>query len=1130
MWDRDRRGLLCRPAHRYENVELELSVAWDPPDSEGTLPFVDSKGRSGGLALFWQNEAELEIQNYSRRHINATIPLGDGGKWKLTCFYGHPETSKREEAWSLLRYLATLGPEMWACMGDFNEILESSEKCGGGGRPRGTNGGFSEGVAARVTVERSTRSDRNPILLCLQKMPTGSYKKKRRFMYEATWAKEKTCSKLIKKEELRWRQRAKVDWIKHGDRNTKFFHAIANQRHQRNQVVHICDERGIICDTQESTEKAFWDFYSKLFTTEGTKGVKQCLRATQRRVTDDMNSSLLAEFTGEEVSRAVNLMAPLMALGLDGFTICFYQDNWTTVGVEVCNSVLPFLNSGIIDADLNYTYIALIPKTKNPTSVTEFRPISLYNVLYKIVSKVLTNRLKGILPEIISITQSAFIPGRLITDNILAAYETLHSMHTQMWGKEGFMVVKLDMSKAYDRVELNFLEKVMRRLGFADRWTNLIMACVRSINYSILVNGCPSGRIYPTRGIRQGDSLSPYLFILCAEALSSLLTRADQKGFLRGVPTSKKGPRLNHLFFADDSLLFCRTNVTNWRQLTKLLEKYEKASGQKLNRAKTSIFFSKNTSAANKQQIVEAFGIPTSQRYDSYLGLSALVGRSRTQAFQGIKDRIWKRLQDWKVKLLSQAGKEILLKAVIQAIPTYSMNVFLLPKCLCMEINSMMQRFWWGHQANDKKIHWMSWDRMSRSKASGGLGFRDLVCFNRALLAKQGWRLWSTPDSLTAKIMKAKYFPNGTYLEASLGSKPSYARRSIHSARVLVKEGLTWRIGSGTQVRIWGDKWIPRPHTFQIQFPPKMLPASATVSELIDRDLRWWNCPLINSIFNSEEARMIMSLPLSLTNQPDCQIWRGSANGEFTVKSAYHMVKEQEAIIKAESSARAGTNELWKVLWNLPLPNIEKVFMWQACNNLLPTKDNLLRRKVSNDPYCPMYENEAETTGHILCSGGRGGVSTGDGDRYYRNSPCRGRTNEEMEAPPQGFLKTNWDAALDLKKGTIEALALFHAVNFSKDLGIEKLMLEGDALNMVTGVKSNFFHMGRYGQIFKDIKSLLSTFLIWECHHVCRSGNRAAHELAKEACKQVVEKSWSFVIPRCIRDIVLTDQTELPIL
>lgn len=257
----------------------------------------------------------------------------------------------------------------------------------------------------------------------------------------------------------------------------------------------------------------------------------------------------------------------------------FYQNNWEVVGDEVCNAVLTFFRTGHLDGFINHTHIDLIPKLANPSRVTEFRPISLCNVLYKIVAKVLANRLKCILPLIISSNESAFIPGRLISDNILIAYETLHSMHSRMWGKEGYMAIKLDMSKAYDRVEWDFLAAVMRRMGFTSRWVDLIMECITTVSYSIIVNGQPVGNFLPSRGLRQGDPLSPYLFLMCAEVLSTQLQQAEQMGLLRGVPTSPKGPRLNHLFFADDSLLFCKASVYEWQVLSNLLEVYEGASG-----------------------------------------------------------------------------------------------------------------------------------------------------------------------------------------------------------------------------------------------------------------------------------------------------------------------------------------------------------------------------------------------------------------------------------------------------------------------------------------------------------------------------------------------------------------------
>ena len=238
-------------------------------------------------------------------------------------------------------------------------------------------------------------------------------------------------------------------------------------------------------------------------------------------------------------------------------------------------------------------------------------------------------------------------------------------------------------------------------------------------------------------------------------------------------------PRINHLFFADDSLILMRACSRNAQELGRILQVYEKASGQMVNRDKSAVLFSPNTSSIDKAEVRQALNIAQEAKNEKYLGLPVSIGKSRKKAFEYIKKKIWVRIKGWQEKLLSKAGKEILIKAVAQAIPTYAMSCFELTKGLCDELNSMIGRWWWSQNDKKNNIHWLAWDKLTLSKSNGGLGFRDLHLFNMAMLARQAWRLLVCPDSLCAQVLKAKYFPNGSILQCEARDGISYTWRSI---------------------------------------------------------------------------------------------------------------------------------------------------------------------------------------------------------------------------------------------------------------------------------------------------------------------------------------------------------------
>lgn len=451
------------------------------------------------------------------------------------------------------------------------------------------------------------------------------------------------------------------------------------------------------------------------------------------------------------------------APGPDGFSTSFFHANWESIGPAICTEIKAFFQTGILPTSINERYVRLIPKIHSPRRVNDYRPIALCSVLYKIISKILTKRLKPILTNLISENQSAFVPGRAIADNVMITHEVLHFLKSCGAKKYCSMMVKTDMSKAYDRLEWGFIRLVLEKFGFSQIWITWIMECITTVSYSYIVNESPRGKVRPSRGIRQGDPLSPYIFTLCSEILSGLCKKAQEEGSLQGLRVSRGSPRINHLLFADDTMFFCKTNNSSIEALNKILKDYEAASGQCINKEKSAITFSREAPQDLKNRVKEKLQISKEGGVGKYLGLPEHFGRKKKDMFTSIVDKIKQKAQSWSSKFLSTAGKLVLLKSVLATMPSYAMSCFKLPMSLCKRIQSALTRFWWDTNTTKKKMAWISWDKLTKAKKEGGLGFRDIQSFNDAMLAKLSSRILEEPNCVLARVLKGKYCNDSSF-------------------------------------------------------------------------------------------------------------------------------------------------------------------------------------------------------------------------------------------------------------------------------------------------------------------------------------------------------------------------------
>lgn len=372
-------------------------------------------------------------------------------------------------------------------------------------------------------------------------------------------------------------------------------------------------------------------------------------------------------------------MSALKAPGPDGFQALFYQKNWELLAPSVHKLALDVLNGKGLPEGLNNTFITLLQKVEHPESATQFRPIGLCNVAYKIITKVIVNRLKPVLPFLISNTQASFVPRRQITDNVVIMQEVLHTMRKKQ-GKKGLRAIKIDFEKAYDRLRWSFILDTLLQMNIPYLLVTVIMECVTTASLQVLWNGEPTQRFKPSRGIRQGDPLSPYLFVMCMERLYQTIQETIADGRWKPIRVNRDGSQLSNLFFADDIVLFVEADTDQAKIINECLNRFCSASGQKVSRPKSRVYFSKNTSLELQTEICANLHIEATEDFGFYLGMPTLTSRVTKATFQHICERIDRRLAGWKTRYLSLAGRITLAKSTVSPMAFYSIQTAKIPR------------------------------------------------------------------------------------------------------------------------------------------------------------------------------------------------------------------------------------------------------------------------------------------------------------------------------------------------------------------------------------------------------------------------------------------------------------------
>lgn len=763
----------------------------------------------------------------------------------------------------------------------------------------------------------------------------------------------KNYSLALQMEEDFLKQKSRVQWLKGGDRNSSYFFKAINGRRNRNKIISITGEDGSLIENEEGIKEAAIHYFKDIMggTHSSIASDFNIPSLFNNHISQDQATAMTRDVTHDEIRDVCFSLHSNKAPGPDGFNAHFFKKTWDIIGRDVIGAVLEFFHTGHLLKEINATILALVPKVQNPTLMKDFRPIACCNTLYKIIAKIIANRIKVVLPDIIGSSQSAFVKGRKIGDNILLVQELMRDYHKNVGSPK--CALKVDLMKAFDMVDWGFIMETLAALHFPLQIRQWIKACITTPKFSININGELAGFFNAKRGLRQGDPMSPYLFVIAMEVLSKLLSKSihDAPNFKYHWKCDKV--KLSHLCFADDLILLCHGSYDSALALKKAIDDFSAISGLKANPLKSNIFLT-SVPPDIKQQIVDLFGYSMGSLPIRYLGIPIISTKLKLADCSPLIDKVSSRIASWMNRCLSFAGRLQLIISVLSSVQVYWASHLILPTKVLRIVEQKLCSFLWKGTDTNSMGAKVAWKEVCTPKKSGGLGIKDLVSWNKALMIRHIWNLYSGVDSLWVRWINSYHLKNRNFWDGKAPHLCSWNWRKILKLRHLARPLIKHSIGNGVSTSLWFDDWHPdgpllSKWSSRIIYDSG-LPKHAKVSSIIHNNL--WNWPPTVSI---DLLEIRNNMPCYNPNQTidDSITWVPTSNGIYTAASALKHIKPDPPSVP-----------WFKLVWfpqNIPRMSF---ILWLAIRGRLSTTDRFHAPNASTT--CILCSSYMESHSHLF--------------------------------------------------------------------------------------------------------------------------------------------------------------------